>query len=118
MITHKERNMDNGSILEGKPQEVSVAAMLEAISCELGTLGAGVEHIQEVLSPALTQALLTNPGAMIGLQELDRVAQTLQALSGIVSRMVGVPGLDQALDIQSTLAAVPLAELAARLHAA
>lgn len=103
--------MDTG----GVPGGVPAGMMLDAIGCELDRLGCDVDRLQDMLSPAFTPALAAHPEAMMGLQDLDRLAQTLRALSGLV-RGLGlrapegpVPGLP------SLMAAIPLADLAFRL---
>ncbi len=95
--------------------EVPITEVLGAVGRELDTLGTLVEHIQEALSPVLSPALLADPGALAGLQELDRLIQTLRALSGVAVGLSGAADRTWTVGSRVLWATVPLADLATRL---
>ena len=107
--------MDTGSAPDKGSDAVPAGVMLDAIGRELDRLGCDVDRLQDMLSPALTPVLVAHPEAMIGLQDLDRLAQTLRALSGLV-RQLGIRAAEGPVpDLPSLMAAIPLADLAFRL---
>ena len=99
------------------PGNPPLAALLDAMGAELRSLGTLADHVQEVLSPALSSAVLSGPGVLTGLQDLDRLAQVARALATVASRLSDTAGRGAAVDPEAVLDAVSLADLARRLGA-
>lgn len=109
--------MRTEDIPDAGPRAASGGAVLAAIGRELDGLGDDIDRLQENLSPALVlaPALVAHPEIMIGLQDLDRLAQTLRALSNLV-RQIGSKQAEVPLsDLSDLVAAIPLGDLAGRL---
>lgn len=92
-----------------------LAALLDAMGRELSSLGAMADRVQAALSPALSSQLLSHPGVLVGLQDLDRLAQSARALGAVADRLSASVTIEGPLDTDGVLAALPLADLAARL---
>ena len=107
--------MRTGDTLDEGPRAVSINVVLGAIGRELDGLGDDMDRLQEELSPALMPVLLAHPEIITGLQELDRLSQTLRALSSLVQQ-IGTKQPEAPLpDLSGLIAAVPLGDLASRL---
>lgn len=74
-----------------------------------------MDRLQEEMSPALGTVLVDHPEVMIGLQELDRLAQTLRALSRLVQQIGATQADVPSPDLSGLIAAIPLGDLASRL---
>ncbi len=81
-----------------------VATILERIGAELGNLADQVDNLQDSLGPLLMEAAKDQPHAMVDIQALDSIAQTLSNLSSFVGGM-SRSGLDT-----HTIAILPLAD--------
>lgn len=93
---------------------VPIGMVLAAIGRELERLSSDVDRLQDDLSPALTSALIAHPKIMIGLQELDRLAQTLRALSSL-AQQIDTQQAEVPSHVSGLIAALPLGDLASRL---
>lgn len=89
--------------------------VLAAIGRELDRLGGDVDRLQDELSPAFTSALMARPEIMIGLQNLDRLAQMLRALSSLVQQIDTQNAEIPFSHISCLIADLPLGDLASRL---
>lgn len=96
---------------------VPIASVLTAMGAELGALGSLIDRVQDALSPALSPAVLADPGVLASLQQLDRLAQTVRALAGVAARLSDAAGPSATADPAALLGAIPLADLARRLGA-
>ena len=107
--------MRTADVGANEPRAVPISMVLATIGRELERLGGDVDRLQDALSPALTSALMAHPEIMIGLQELDRLAQTLRALSGL-AQQIGIQEAEIPFShISCLIAALPLGDLASRL---
>lgn len=100
---------------DGEPRAVPIGLVLASIGRELDRLGDDVERLQDNLSPALTTVLMEHPEIMVGLQELDRLAQTLRALSSLIQQIDAQQTELLFSHISDLVADLPLGDLASRL---
>ena len=91
-----------------------LVAILEAIAEEVGELGATIDRLQTMLSPALFE-IATNADYVRNVQTLDLTSQRLNAISTFLfSLNLAVPA-DCLVNSSSALNEVKLAALAHRL---
>lgn len=96
------------------PDSTQLVAILEAIAEEVGELGATIDRLQTMLSPALFE-IATNADYVRNVQTLDLTSQRLSAISTFLfSLNLAVP-TDCVVNSSSALSEVKLAALAHRL---
>ena len=90
--------------------------LLDRVSAELGTLAEGVDDLQDSLSPMLLRVAQEKPQALVEIQRLDSLAQTLASLS-VFMQALGRSGVGgPLLDIGPLVDALTLSDLADRLR--
>lgn len=109
--------MDNTGNTGAMDDVDAIGPILASIGHELTGLSATAEHMQDILSPLLLPGLLSNPDTIMGLQELDRLTQTLRALSSVALQLSRAADAGWKIDLEPVLAAVPLAGLVKNLRA-
>jgi len=98
---HDERQADSGA---------SLGDLLQTLAREIADLANRTEVMQHLVSPLITDQ---SAEGLLGLQELDFIAQHLFAISSFVTQLEPQP--DWRLDLHAAGLAVPLADLARRL---
>ncbi len=94
----------------------SMAEVLEALSRETLSLQRSAEHLQGLTGALAARARLTASDPLIEeAQALDALAQTLDALTGFITRLSETAPADWRLDIAGAVEPVFLADLAKRL---
>lgn len=97
-------------------QHASVREVLERVSAELESLSLSTERLQDAIGDLLTDnASLTND-AIVRLQDVDRMKQTLSGLARFVSDVSGAAPVETCLDIQQATQCLALHDLASRLR--
>lgn len=93
-----------------------VTTVLQRIAAELGSLAAGVDQLQDSLGPMLMAAAVDNPHAMVDIQALDSIAQTLASLSGFVADIGDCDLGPKKIAVSELADRLPLSDLADRLR--
>ncbi|MHB8287144.1 MAG: hypothetical protein ACYDD1_21055 [Caulobacteraceae bacterium] len=88
----------------------SLGDLLQTLAREIGDLANRTEVMQHLVSPLITDQ---SAEGLLGLQELDFIAQHLFAISSFVTQLE--PHSDWRLDTHAAGLSVPLADLARRL---
>lgn len=104
--------------LKGQPDDLDLTPMpvvLERIGAELGRLAAQVECLQNGLGPLLLQAARHRPDAMMDIQGIDAINQTLAGLSNFVSALARSGAGQQLVAVSRLADRVLLSDLADRL---
>jgi hypothetical protein len=100
---------DLQEVLHGEPS-APLGELLQTLAREIADLANRTEILQHLVSPLITDQ---SADGLLGLQELDFIAQHLFAVSGFMAQLEPRP--DWRLDTQAAGLAVPLADLARRL---
>lgn len=93
-----------------------VSIVLQRIAAELGSLAAGVDQLQDSLGPLLMAGAAENPHAMVDIQALDSIAQTLASLSGFVADIGDCDFGPRQIPVDELAERLPLSDLADRLR--
>jgi hypothetical protein len=91
-----------------------LVAIMEAIAKELGELGATIDRLQTMLSPALFE-IATNSDYVRNVQTLDLTSQRLNEMSSFIFTLNHAVPRDCLVNSSSALSEVKLAALAHRL---
>lgn len=97
-------------------EHATLPILLDRVSVELGTLAEGVDDLQDSLSPMLLRVAQEKPQALVQIQRLDALAQTLASLAAFVQALgrSGIGG--KPLDVTPLVDALTLSDLADRLR--
>lgn len=103
--------------LESPRSELTaLPTVLDRVGAELETLAACVDTLQDTLGPVLLQGVQGKPQAMVQIQRLDSLAQTLASLSGFMQALGRSGVVGKPVDIGPLLDALTLSDLADRLR--
>lgn len=91
-----------------------LAELIGRAGAELADLAATIERMHPLAAAHARHAAAT-PDDIQALQDLDHTEQKLRALAHFLSDIAGATSADWRLDPQQALAAITLADLAARL---
>jgi hypothetical protein len=104
------------TVPDGTPPH-RVGDLLTGLAEELGALPARFERGERAVATGLAAGSLSHAQS-VALQDMDRIAQTLSALSTVLGRTAARIDPDLTIDAGRMLASVPLAALGDRLRAA
>ena len=101
-----------------RSESTALPVVLDRVGAELETLAACVDTLQDTLGPLLMHAVQGKPQALVQIQRLDSLAQTLAGLSGFMQALgragAGVGG--KPVDLAPLLDRLTLSDLADRLR--
>jgi hypothetical protein len=93
---------------------IPLPVLLARVAEELGALGGLAEDLQAAVGE-LARSAMADAAAVEDVQQMDALAQRLQALSAFTGRISGAAPASWRVDAGPAIAAVPLSALAARL---
>ncbi len=93
---------------------IPLPVLLARVAEELGQLGGLAENLQAAAGE-LARSASADHGAMEDMQQMDLLAQRLQALSAFTDQIGDAAPAAWRVDATAALAAVPLSSLAAKL---
>ena len=105
--------------LTAKPvgvERTPLPVLLDRVGAELGSLSASVDDLQDQLGALLTRAVQEKPQAIVHIQKLDALAQTLASLSGFMQALGPKTVGNHPVDIEPLVDTLTLSDLADRLR--
>ena len=105
--------------LTAKPvgvERTPLPVLLDRVGVELGSLSASVDDLQDQLGALLTRAVQEKPQAIVHVQKLDALAQTLAGLSGFMQALGPMTVGHRPVDIEPLVDTLTLSDLADRLR--
>lgn len=97
-------------------QDASVRDVLERVSAELKSLSVSAERLQDAIGDLITDNANLTSDAIVRLQDVDRMKQTLSDLARFVSDISDAAPAETCVDIQQATQSLALHDLAARLR--
>ena len=105
--------------LSAKPvgvEHTPLSVLLDRVGAELGCLSASVDDLQDQLGTLLMHAVQDKPHAIVHVQKLDALAQTLASLSGFMQALGPKTIGNRPVDLEPLVDTLTLTDLADRLR--
>ena len=97
-------------------QHASVHEALARVSAELKSLSVSTERLQDAIGDLIADNARLTSDAIVKLQDIDRLKQTLSDLARFVSDISDAAPTENHVDIQEATQCLALHDLAARLR--